>query len=68
MRAKKAKALRKEAKHLANVSGVPLVSYADKPYLKAVATLKGLATIEVYTRFLVDSQRKIYKLLKKMEG
>lgn len=68
MRAKKAKALRKEAKQLLQGTDLPVVAYRDKPYVKVVYTPRGLTRVEVYTRVLADSQRKIYKLLKKMEG
>lgn len=68
MRNSKAKALRREAKQL--TVGLPLaqVAYKEDKFFKTFVTPAGPIAIEVYTRRLTDSVRKVYKLLKKLEG
>ena len=68
MRNSKAKALRCEAKQL--TAGAPLtqVAYKEDKFFKSFITPAGPMVIEVYTRRLSDSVRKVYKLLKKLEG
>lgn len=68
MRNSKAKALRREAKQLTAGSPLAPVAYREDKFFKTFMTPTGAMAIEVYTRRLTDSVRKVYKLLKKMEG
>lgn len=68
MRAVKAKALRREAEFLMEGGNFSDVAYIDKPGYKTVMTAHGPMIVEVFTRKLGDSVRKVYKMLKKMEG
>ena len=68
MRNSKAKALRREAKQMTAGGTVPQVAYNETKYYKVVSSLMGNGVVEVYTRRLTDSVRKVYKLLKKLEG
>lgn len=68
MRAVKAKALRREAKEILEGGNFSDVTYIDVPGYKTVMTVKGPMIIEVFNRRLGDSVRKVYKMLKKMEG
>lgn len=68
MRNSKAKALRREAKQMTAGSTLEQVAYSETKYYKVVSGLMGNGVVEVYTRRLTDSVRKVYKLLKKMEG
>ena len=67
MRNKIAKKLRKEAKQIAQASGLPYEEYAVKTYKKMATKLDGSPVVyQVYTAFLInDCQKKIYKQLKK---
>lgn len=68
MRNSKAKALRREAKQLTTGAQLAQVAYKEDKFFKAFVTPAGPRVIEVYTRRLTDSVRKVYKLLKKLEG
>ena len=68
MRNSKAKALRREAKQVTAGSILPQVDYSETKYYKVVSGLMGNGVVEVYTRRLTYSVRKVYKLLKKLEG
>ena len=66
MNAKIAKKLRKEAFTQAVEQGLPYVQYGFKQYRKAFTKLTGeIVPFSVYTAYLEDSQRKLYKALKK---
>ena len=66
MNAKIAKKLRKEALTKAVEQGLPYIQYGFKTYRKAFTKLTGeVVPYSVYTAYLEDSQRKIYKTLKK---
>ena len=68
MRNSKAKALRREARQIVEGSNLPLVAYSETKYYKVVSGLMGNGVVEVYTRKLTDSFRKVYQMLKRMEG
>ena len=66
MRNKVAKKLRKEAKQIAQSNGLPYVQYGFKQYRHLFTKLTGeVVPHVVYTAYLEDCQRKIYKTLKK---
>ena len=66
MNQKNAKRLRKEALTQAVEQGLPYVQYGFKTYRKAFTKLTGeIGTYQVYTAYLEDCQRKIYKQMKK---
>lgn len=66
MNAKIAKRLRREAKEIATQQGLPNVDYDIKVYPKQYMDLTGKAfSYKVYTLSLKDSERKVYKQLKK---
>lgn len=66
MNAKRVKQLRKKALELAIASDLPYVAYEFKQFRKTAMKLDGtIIPYAVYTAFLGDSQRKIYKALKK---
>ena len=66
MNAKQSKRLRQRALAQAVEQGLPYVAYAFKSYRKAFTKLTGeIVPYVVYTAYLEDSQRKLYKQLKK---
>ena len=66
MNAKQSKRLRKEALKQAVEQGLPYVQYGFKQYRKVFTKLTGeIVPYSVYTCYLEDSQRKLYKQLKK---
>lgn len=66
MNAKQSKRLRKEALKQAVEQGLPYVQYGFKQYRKVFTKLTGeVVPFVVYTAYLEDSQRKLYKQLKK---
>jgi hypothetical protein len=66
MNAKQSKKLRRIALTQAVEQGLPYVQYDFKTYRKAFTKLTGeIVPYTVYTIYLEDSQRKIYKQLKK---
>ena len=66
MNAKIAKKLRKEALTQAVEQGLPYVQYGFKQYRKAFTKLTGeIVPYVVYTMYLEDSQKKLYKQLKR---
>ena len=66
MNSKKAKQLRREALKQAVASGLPYTAYGFKQFKKAYTKITGeLGAHMVYTAYLEDSQRKLYKQLKK---
>lgn len=66
MNAKQSKKLRRLALTQAVEQGLPYVKYAVKTYRKAMKSLTGeIVPYVVYTCYLEDCQRKIYKTLKK---
>lgn len=66
MNAKKAKLARRQALTQAVEQGLPYVKYGFKQYRKAFTKLTGeIVPYVVYTAYLEDSQRKLYKALKK---
>lgn len=67
MNAKQSKRLRKEALKQAVEQGLPYVQYGFKQYRKAFTKLTGeIVPYTVYTIYLEDCQRKIYKQMKKL--
>ena len=67
MNARKAKALRRHALTQAVEQGFPYVQYGFKQYRKVFTKLTGeTVPYVVYTAYLEDSQRKIYKSAKKL--
>lgn len=66
MNQKNAKRLRKEALTQAVEQGLPYVQYGFTQYRKVFTKLTGeVVPYVVYTSYLEDSQRKLYKALKK---
>ena len=66
MNQKNAKKLRREALKQAVESGLPYTAYGFKQFKKAYTKITGeLGVYVVYTAYLEDSQRKLYKQLKK---
>jgi len=66
MNGKNAKRLRKEALTQAVESGIPYTQYAFKQYRKPFTKITGeLGFYQVYTAYLEDCQKKLYKQLKK---
>lgn len=66
MNAKQSKKLRQQALTQAVEQGVDYIKYGFKTYRKAFTKLTGeVVPFVVYTAYLEDSQRKIYKSLKK---
>lgn len=66
MNAKKAKLARRQALTQAVEQDLPYVQYGFKQYRKAFTKLTGeIVPYVVYTAYLEDSQRKLYKKLKK---
>lgn len=66
MNAKKAKLMRRQALTQAVEQGLPYVQYSFKQYRKVFTKLTGeIVPFVVYTAYLEDSQRKLYKTLKK---
>ena len=66
MNQKNAKRLRKEALKQAVESGLPYTAYGFKQFKKAYTKITGeLGAHMVYTCYLEDSQKKLYKQLKK---
>jgi len=66
MNAKQSKRLRRQALIQAVEQGLPYVQYGFKQYRKAFTKLTGeVVPYSVYTAYLEDSQRKLYKRLKK---
>lgn len=66
MNAKIANKLRRDALYKAVEQGLPYIQYGFKQYRKAFTKLTGeIVPYVVYTAYLEDSQRKIYKTLKK---
>ncbi len=66
MNQRKAKALRKQALKQAVENNLPYVNYEFKQYRKMFQKLDGtVVPYMVYTCFLGESQKKIYKELKK---
>ena len=66
MNAKQSKRLRRHALTQAVEQGVPYVQYGFKQYRKVFTKLTGeVVPFVVYTAYLEDSQRKLYKQLKK---
>lgn len=66
MRAVKAKRLRKEAQSINPT--LPLVEYKETEQQKLVMTYRGPVVITVKHRELGQCQRRVYQLLKKLEG
>ena len=66
MNQKNAKRIRKEALKQAVEQGLPYVQYGFTQYRKVFTKLTGeIVPYVVYTCYLEDSQRKLYKQLKK---
>lgn len=66
MNAKQSKRLRRIALTQAVEQGLPYVQYGFTQYRKAFTKLTGeIVPYVVYTAYLEDCQRKIYKTLKK---
>lgn len=66
MNAKQSKKLRRIALTQAVAAGIPYVRYGFKQYRKVFTKLTGeIVPYVVYTCYLEDSQRKLYKQLKK---
>lgn len=66
MNAKKAKLVRRQALIQAVEQGLPYVRYGFTQYRKVFTKLTGeIVPYTVYTIYLEDSQRKLYKQLKK---
>lgn len=66
MNAKQSKRLRRQALTQAVEQGLPYVQYGFTQYRKVFTKLTGeVVPFVVYTAYLEDSQRKIYKSLKK---
>lgn len=66
MNAKQSKRLRRQALTQAVEQGVDYIKYGFKTYRKAFTKLTGeVVPYSVYTAYLEDSQRKLYKQLKK---
>ena len=66
MNARKAKALRREALKQAVEQGLPYIEYGFRQYRKMFTKLTGeIVPYVVYTAYLEDSQKKLYKQLKK---
>ena len=66
MNAKQSKKLRREALKQAVEQGLPYIEYGFKQYRKIFTKLTGeIVPYMVYTAYLEDSQRKLYKQLKK---
>ena len=69
MNAKQSKRLRKEALKQAVEQGIPYVQYGFYKYKKFYTQLNGdIGTYFVYTVYLRDCQKKLYKGLKKSCG
>lgn len=66
MNSKQAKKLRKQALQIAVENNLPYVEYSFKQYQKVYTDITGkVVPYRVYTAYLEDSQRKLYKQLKK---
>ena len=66
MNAKQSKKLRKEALKQAVEQGLPYIEYGFKQYRKVFTKLTGeIVPYVVYTMYLEDSQKKLYKQLKR---
>ena len=66
MNSKKAKQFRREALKQAVEQGLPYVQYGFKRYRKVFTKLTGeIVPYSVYTAYMEDCQKKIYKSLKK---
>ena len=66
MNAKQSKRLRRHALTQAVEQGLPYVQYGFTQYRKALTKLTGeIVPHVVYSAYLEDSQRKIYKQLKR---
>ena len=66
MNQKNAKKLRREALKQAVASDLPYTAYGFKQFKKAYTKITGeLGVYMVYTCYLEDSQKKLYKQLKK---
>lgn len=66
MNGKNAKRLRKEALKQAVAAGLPYAAYGFKQFKKAYTKITGeLGVYMVYTMYLEDSQKKLYKQLKR---
>lgn len=66
MNAKQSKRLRLIALTQAVEQGLPCVQYGFTQHRKAMKSLTGeIVPYSVYTAYLEDSQRKLYKALKK---
>ena len=66
MNAKRAKLIRQQALTQAVEQGLPYVQYGFTQYRKVFTKLTGeVVPHVVYTAYLEDSQRKLYKQLKK---
>ena len=66
MNGKNAKKLRREALKQAVTSGLPYTAYGFKQFKKAYTKITGeLGVYMVYTAYLEDSQKKLYRQLKK---
>ena len=67
MNAKQSKRIRREALKQAVEQGLPYIQYGFKTYRKAFTKLTGeVVPYVVYSAYLEDSQRKIYKQMKKL--
>ena len=67
MNAKQSKRLRRIALTQAVEQDIPYIRYDFKPYRKAFTKLTGeIVPYTVYTAYLEDCQRKIYKQMKKL--
>ena len=66
MNNRKAKALRREALKQAVEQGLPYIQYGFRQYRKMFTKLTGeIVPYVVYTAYLEDSQKKLYRQLKK---
>ena len=66
MNSKKAKQFRREALKQAVEQGLPYLEYGFKTYRKVFTKLTGeIVPYSVYTAYMEDCQKKIYKQLKK---
>ena len=66
MNGKNAKKFRREALKQAVEQGLPYIEYGFKQYRKVFTKLTGeVVPYVVYTAYLEDSQKKLYKQLKK---
>ena len=66
MNGKNAKRLRKEALSQAVEQGLPYIEYGFRQYRKMFTKLTGeIVPYVVYTMYLEDSQKKLYKQLKR---